>query len=81
MHGSRSKIFRKNLVRQRCAEDPELADICSKLQRGDKTDNYVLSKGTLYWCTRKLRGLRLVLPTDARAFRIYTIHRWVDSWG
>jgi hypothetical protein len=40
---------------------PELADICSRLQKGEKIANYVLSKGTLYWCTRKRRELRLVL--------------------
>jgi hypothetical protein len=61
-------------LKQLQLQDTELADICSKLQRGDKIDNYVLFKGTLYWCTRKRCGLRLVLPTAARAMVFSYLH-------
>jgi hypothetical protein len=46
-------------------QDSELADIIAKLERGDKFDNYSLSKGTLYCRSSKGRGQKLVVPAVA----------------
>jgi len=37
-------------------EDPVLAGIIAKLERGDNVQNYSLSRGTLYFRTSKRRG-------------------------
>jgi hypothetical protein len=46
-------------------QDSVLADIIAKLERGDKVDNYSLSKGTLYRRSCNGRGQKLVVPAAA----------------
>ena len=46
-------------------EDPVLAGIIAKLERGDNVWNYSLSKGTLYCRTSKTRGQKMVVPAAA----------------
>ena len=46
-------------------EDSVLAGIMAKLERGDKVDNYTLSKGTLYCLSSKGHGQMLVVPAAA----------------
>jgi hypothetical protein len=38
----------------------------ARLQKGDRVEKYVLSKGALYWRGRNRRARKLVLPAAAR---------------
>jgi hypothetical protein len=46
-------------------EDPVLAGIIAKLERGDNVQNYSLSRGTLYYSAGKRHGEKLVVPAAA----------------
>jgi len=46
-------------------EDPVLAGIIAKPERGDNVQNYSLSRGTLYCSAGKRRGEKLVVPAAA----------------
>ena len=46
-------------------EDPMLAGIIAKLERGDNVQNYSLSRGTLYCRASTRRGQKLVVPAAA----------------
>jgi hypothetical protein len=46
-------------------QDSVLADIIAQLQRGDKVENYSLSKGTLYCFSSKGRSQKIVVPAAA----------------
>ena len=47
-------------------QDPELIGIRNRLGHVEKIDNYFLSRGVLYWHSRRGRGQRLVVPATAR---------------
>jgi hypothetical protein len=47
-------------------QDPELNRVKDKLQKGEKVGNYRLSKGILYWVSRKAKKQKLVVPKVAR---------------
>jgi hypothetical protein len=55
-------------------QDPELAYIYAKLQRGDKIDRYVLSQGALYWHALKGQPSKFVLPAAAKAMIFASFH-------
>jgi hypothetical protein len=61
-------------LKQRQPQYPELIDIKNKLIRGDKIDNYVLSRGTLYWRSHNQCSQRLVVPKAARAMIFSYFH-------
>jgi hypothetical protein len=46
-------------------QDSVLADIIAQLERGDKVENYSLSKGNLYCFSIKGRGQEIVIPAAA----------------
>jgi hypothetical protein len=46
-------------------QDSVLADITAKLNKGNKVNNYSLSKGTRFCCSSKGRGQKLVVPAAA----------------
>jgi hypothetical protein len=61
-------------LKQMQQQDPELAQISAKLQRGDRVANYVLSQGALYWHARKRQPRKLVLPAAAKAMIFAYFH-------
>jgi transposase InsO family protein len=55
-------------------QDPVLVDIKSKLERGEKVQNYLLSRGILYWRSSKGRRQKLVAPESAKAMIFAYFH-------
>jgi hypothetical protein len=43
-------------------QDPELADIMSKSEKGENVDHYFLQLDTLFWAHRDRRRMKLVVP-------------------
>jgi hypothetical protein len=58
-------------------QDSVLSDIITKLEGGEKVDNYSLSNGILYCSSSKGRGQRLVVPAAAipMVFVYFSIRR------
>jgi hypothetical protein len=63
-------------------EDPELAEVKNRLARREQIDQYVLSRGTLYWRMRNPRRLVLVVPEIAKAMIFSYFHESIvgDTW-
>jgi hypothetical protein len=61
-------------MKQLQRQDPTLCDIMSKLERGERVENYLLSKGILYWRSAKSRKQKLVAPEVAKAMIFAYFH-------
>jgi hypothetical protein len=55
-----------HVLKQLQLQDPELVDIRNRLGQGEKIDHYRLSKGLLYWHSRKGCSQKWVVPESAR---------------
>jgi transposase InsO family protein len=61
-------------LKQLQLQDPVLVDIKGKLERGVKVQNYLLSRGILYWRSSKGRRQKLVAPESAKAMIFAYFH-------